>query len=94
MASTTRQFILPNERFRLEEINMPEEMAAFLAGRTVTVKVLPEVPSRTIRIDLDHPQAVGVSVLVDDDGTAWNDDWPARVTYTDPEGHEWRLPRH
>jgi hypothetical protein len=94
MAPATRQFTLPTERFRLEEINMPEEMAASLAGRTVTVKVLPEVPSRTLRIDLDHPQAVGVSVLVDDDGNAWNDDWPARVIYTDREGREWRLPRH
>jgi len=94
MASTTRQFTLPNEKFRLEEINMPEELAASLAGRTVAVKVLPEVPARTLRIDLDNPQAAGVSVLVDDDGTAWNDDWPARVLYTDPEGQEWRLPRH
>ena len=89
----TRQFTLPSERFRLEEVNMPEELAASLAGRTVAVKVLPEMPSRTLRIDLDNPP-VGVSVLVDDDGTAWNDDWPARVIYTDLEGREWRLPRH
>ena len=89
----TRQFTLPSERFRLEEVNMPEELAASLAGRTVAVKVLPEVPSRALRIDLDNPP-VGVSVLADDDGTAWNDDWPARVIYTDLEGREWRLPRH
>ena len=94
MASTTGQFTLPNEKFRLEEINMPEEMTASLAGQSVAVKVLPEVPSRTLRIDLDNPQVVGVSVIVDDDGSAWNDDWPARVLYTDPEGREWRLPRH
>ncbi len=90
----TRQFTLPAEKFRLEEINMPEELAASLAGRTVPVEVLPEVPSRTLRIDLDNPPAVGVSVLVDDDGTAWNDDWPARVLYADTDGREWRLPRH
>jgi hypothetical protein len=72
---------------------MPQEMAASLAGRTVAVEVLPEVPPKTLRIDLDNPP-VGVSVLVDDDGTAWNDDWPARVLYTDREGREWRLPRH
>jgi hypothetical protein len=94
MAFITRRFTLPAEKFRLEEINLPEELAASLAGRTVTVKVLPEVPSRTLRIGLDHPQAVGVPVPVDDDGTAWNDDWPARVIYTDPDGREWRLPRH
>jgi hypothetical protein len=78
MAPTTRQFTLPDERFRLEEINMPEELAAALVGQSVAVEVLPEVPSRTLRIDLDN-RPVGVSVLVDDDGTAWNDDWPARV---------------
>lgn len=44
MASTVRQFTLPDEEFRLEEINMPEEMADELAGMTVAVKVLPEVP--------------------------------------------------
>ena len=91
--ASTRQFTLPDETFRLEEIHMPEELAAALAGQSVVVKVLPEVPSRTLRIDLDNPP-VGVSVLVDDDGTAWNDDWPARVIYGDLEGHEWRLPRH
>jgi hypothetical protein len=67
---------------------------AALTGQPVAIEVLPKEPPRTLRIDLDKPQAVGVSVLVDDDGTAWNDDWPSRVLYTDPEGREWRLPRH
>jgi hypothetical protein len=70
MASTTRQFTFPDEKFRLEEINMPQEMAAPLAGRTVAVEVPPEVPPRTLRIDLDNPPAVGVSVLLDDYGTS------------------------
>ncbi len=55
--ASTRQFTLPDERFRLEEINMPEEVAASLAGRTVAIQVLPEVPSRTLRIDLDNPRS-------------------------------------
>jgi hypothetical protein len=55
--ASTRQFKLPNEEFRLEEVNMPQEMGASLAGRTVAVKVLPEVPSRTLRIDLDNPRS-------------------------------------
>ncbi len=52
MASTTWRFTLPNEKFRLEEINMPEELTASLAGRTVAIQVLPEVPPMTRRIDL------------------------------------------
>jgi len=92
--ASTRRFTLPDERFRLEEINMPVELAAALVGQSVAVEVLPKMPSRTLRIDLDNPPTVGVSVLVDDDGTAWNDDWPARVLYPDPEGRKWRLPRN
>lgn len=48
--ASTQQLRLPTEKFRLEEINMPEELASDLAGRTVAVKVLPEMPSRTLRI--------------------------------------------
>ncbi|MGA8184231.1 MAG: hypothetical protein WB819_11395 [Terriglobia bacterium] len=55
--ASTRQFTLPDERFRLEEINMPQEMAGDLAGKSVVVKVLPEMPSRTLRIDLDNPRS-------------------------------------
>jgi hypothetical protein len=40
--TSTHQIALP-ERFRLEEINMPVELASALAGRTVDVEVLPEV---------------------------------------------------
>lgn len=32
----------PDDRFRLEEINMPEEHAAALAGKAVAVEVLRE----------------------------------------------------
>lgn len=69
--ASTQQLILPDDRFRLEEINMTADLAATLAGRTVAVKVLPEVPSRTLRIDLDNPAAVGVSVLVNDNSMEW-----------------------
>jgi hypothetical protein len=37
MASTTRHLTLPDEKFRLEEIKMPEGLAAVLAGRPVGV---------------------------------------------------------
>jgi hypothetical protein len=31
--TSTRKIVLPSESFRLEEINMPDELAATLAGR-------------------------------------------------------------
>ena len=90
---TTKQIILPSEKFRLEEINMPEELATTLAGQAVTVDVLPEAPPVTLRLNLnDLPD--GLPFLIDEDGIAWNAYWPARVLYTDAGGRVWRLPRH
>ena len=90
---TSRQITLPNDRFRLEEINMPEDLAATLAGQRVDVEVLPEDPPATRRIDLDDPPP-GLPVLIDPGGAAWNDYWPVRVLYRDAGGRAWRLPRH
>ena len=91
--TATRQIMLPNEKFRLEEINLPEELSAKLAGQTVRVEVLPEEPAMTRRFDLHDPPA-GLPILLDPHGVAWNDYWPARVLYTDAGGRAWRLPRH
>jgi hypothetical protein len=52
MASVHR-IVLPSERFRLEEINMPKELASALAGQAADVEVLPEAPGATRRLDLD-----------------------------------------
>ena len=91
--TSTRRIVLPRERFRLDEINMPEELASALAGRAVDAEVLPEAPAGTRRLDLDGvPDCL--PFLVGDDGTAWNGHWPARVLYTDASGRTWRLPRH
>ena len=92
MASTL-QLALPNEKFRLEEINVPEDLAAALAGRTVAVEVLPEEPPMTRRLDL-HNLPKGLPILIDPEGAAWNDYWPIRVLYRDAGGRAWRLPRH
>jgi hypothetical protein len=91
--TSMQQLTLPNEKFRLEEINMPEKLAANLAGQTVAVEVLPEVPPQALRFDLNNPP-VGLPIVIDEDGMAWNDHWPARVLYTDAGGRIWRLPRH
>jgi hypothetical protein len=91
--TSTQQLTLPSEKFRLEEINMPDELAASLSGQTVAVDVLPEEPPLSLRFDLDNPP-VCLPIVIDEDGVAWNDHWPVRVLYTDPDGQGWRLPRH
>jgi hypothetical protein len=91
--TSTRRIVLPGERFRLEEINMPTELAAALAGQAVDAEVHPEVPAGTLRLDVnDLPD--GLPFLIDDDGIAWNGYWPKRVLYTDASDRTWRLPRH
>ncbi len=89
----TCKIVLPSERFRLEEINMPEDLASALAGQAVDVEVHPETPTETLRLDLDGLPD-GLPFLIGDDGIAWNGYWPARVFYTDASGRTWRLPRH
>ena len=87
------KIVLPSERFRLEEINMPEELASALAGQAVDVEVHPEAQAGTLRLDLEGLPD-GLPFLVADDGIAWNGYWPARVFYTDAGGRTWRLPCH
>ena len=87
------EIILPTEKFRLEEINIPEGLASALAGQAVDVEVHPEVPAETQRLDLENLPD-GLPFFVGDDGIAWNGYWPARVLYTDATGRTWRLPRH
>ena len=89
----TCRIVLPSERFRLEEINMPGERASALAGQTVDAEVHPEVPAGTLRLNL-NALPDGLPFLVGDDGILWNAYWPARVLYTDASGRVWRLPRH
>src|SRR5208282_1474487 len=93
MPSQEGELKLPSDCFRLEEINLPEELAAALVGKTVAVQVLPEVPPMALRLDLDDPPD-SLPMLIDEDGVAWNDYWPVRVLFTDPDGRVWRLPRH
>ena len=82
--TSTCKIVLPSERFRLEEINMPEELASALAGQAVDAEALPEAPAGTLRLDLNGLPD-GLPFLVGDDGIAWNGYWPARVLYTDAE---------
>jgi len=90
---STHRITLPSETFRLEEINMPEELASALAGMAVDVEVHPEAPAGTLRLNLDDLPD-GQPFAIDDDGVAWNGYWPARVLYTDDGRRIWRLPQH
>jgi len=38
------KIVLPSERFRVEEISVPEELASALAGQAVDAEVFPELP--------------------------------------------------
>ena len=91
--TSAQQLALPSEKFRLEEINMPEDLAASLAGQTVTVDVFPEELLMLRRRDRSDPPG-GAPMLIDKDDAEWNDVWPVRVLYTDSDGRIWRVPRH
>ena len=93
MSSHKNELTLPSDCFRLEEINLPEELASALAGQAVDAEVLPEAPAGTLRLDLnDLPD--GMPFLIGDDGIAWNGYWPARVLYTGADSRVWRSPWH
>jgi len=80
---------LPNEPYRLEEINLPEDLARQLAGQTVEATVVPEELPGTRRVERNEFPA-----LIAPDGTVWNDYRPLRISFRDGEGHDWNLPRH
>lgn len=86
--SQTRTLQLPKERFRLEEINLPPDLARSLAGKTVTVQILPEEQPGTRRVEFpsEYP------MLLDREGRLWNDWLPLRILYTDAEGRTWNFP--
>jgi len=77
---------LPKETFRLEEVNLPKELAQSLAGQSVSVDVLREEQPATRRVDPDD-----VPLLIDPQGNYWNDYRPLRVLYTDEQGRVWRF---
>lgn len=87
--SELRDLRLPKDRFRLEEINLPAGIAQSLAGRTVTVRILPQEEAGTRRVEPPYDY----SVLIDKEGNCWNDWHPLRIIYTDGDGQLWNLPR-
>jgi hypothetical protein len=88
-ARQVREITLPDDAIRLEEANFPTGLAAALAGKAVTVEILPEEAPGTKRAEPDENP-----VWIDREGNRWNDYRPTRVLYTDAQGRVWRLPRH
>ncbi len=84
-----KEMTLPGDAIQLEEVNLPTDMAAALAEKTVTVEVLLEEAPGTRRAEPEENL-----VLIDRQGNRWNDYRPTRVLYTDAQGRVWRLPRH
>src|ERR1017187_9529641 len=70
--TSTQQLALPGEKIRLEEINMPEELAASLAGQTVAAEVFPEVPPIALRRHRNDPPD-GPPILIVEGSVEWWD---------------------
>lgn len=88
-APDTREFLLPEELWRLQEINLPDELAESLLGKTVEVEILPEEQAAIRRVGPDeYPHFIAP------DGTLWNCERPMEVSFRDAQGKMWRIPRH
>ena len=83
------QIRLPDDVYRLEEINISESLACQLAGKTVPVEVSPEELPGTRQVEITDSPA-----LIARDGTVWNDYRPKRVRFQDETGRTWNLTRH
>jgi len=86
---TEKHLVLPNEQYRLEEINFPAAMAASLRGKQVPVQVFPEEEAFTRRINPPKES----SGWIDPKGNYWNDYQPLRLLFTASDGKVWRFPR-
>jgi hypothetical protein len=88
-AAETKEFRFPEELLLLHEINLPDELAETLVGKTVPVEIVPEEQAATRQVERDeYPQ------LIAPDGTFWNCERPMQVSFRDASGGVWRIPRH
>src|ERR1700691_1424344 len=79
---------LPSSALLLEEANLPADLAQFLAGRSVSVQVLPEEPPCTRPAEPDESE-----FFIDKNSSHWNAYRPTQVLFTSAGGRSWRLPR-
>ena len=88
-ATETKEFRFPEELSQLQEINLPDELAETLLGKTVPVEIVPQEQAATRRVERDeYPQ------LMAPDGTLWNCERPMQVSFRDANAGVWRIPRH
>jgi hypothetical protein len=85
----TREFRFPDELWRLQEINLPDELVESLVGKTVPVEILPAEQAAIRQVDTRNPP-----YLIAPDGTLWNCERPMQVSFKDAQGNVWRMPRH
>src|ERR1700686_2418659 len=85
----TRAFRFPEELSLLEEINLPDELAETLLGKTVPVDIVAEEQAATRQVETTTPP-----YLIAPDGTRWNCYTPIQVSFSDSQGRVWSIPRH
>ena len=88
MSDRAISLFVPEQKFLLEEANLPANVIACVAGQSVRVQTYPEEPPGMRRVESDD-----FPLLIDPEGNYWNDYRPVRVLYTDPQGQQWRFPR-
>jgi hypothetical protein len=81
-------FFVPEQKFLLEEANLPANVIERIAGQSVFVETCPEEPPATRRVQPDD-----FPFLMDRVGNYWNAFRPIRVLFTDQQGQVWRFPR-
>ncbi len=83
-----QKLLLPKEAFRLEECNLPPELAGSIAGHVVAVDLLPEEQACTRLAGPGEGPC-----LIDRDGKCWNVYRPVQIAWTDVSGRQWHFPR-
>lgn len=80
---------LPEDIARLEEANLPRDLAAALAGKAEPVELLWEKAPSLRRLE-----PWDTNGLIDREGKWWSEHHPLQVFLREDGGKIWRLPRH
>jgi|HubBroStandDraft_2_1064218.scaffolds.fasta_scaffold02466_5 hypothetical protein len=81
-------FLAPEEKYLLEEANLPGNLIDRVGGQNISAEIHPEEAPATRRVEPDD-----CPLLIDSKGNYWNDYRPIRVLYTDEQSQVWRFPR-
>jgi hypothetical protein len=70
----------PADPFRLEEVNLPKEVASAIAGQSVAIEIMAAGQPYTYTFETDDLPN-GLPVLIDRAGKIWNDRWRVRTHF-------------